>query len=203
MQNETPQHLHLTGITVAISQQAAATALELAQRAKQAGWRFSFDLNFRSKLWSTEAANKGCEPFMQLADLLITPIRDAQSIYNLDASLTPEAAIQQLSARYPNKTIAMTLGADGSIGLDENGRIHHQSIFETTNVDRLGSGDAFTAGLLYGYYFADQNQDLAQGLRWGTAMAAMKRTIKGDLPLIDKTAVAQLVEAKQGNADVR
>jgi 2-dehydro-3-deoxygluconokinase len=98
----------------------------------------------------------------------------------------------------------MTLGAEGAIGLDKTGQIHHQPAIPTTVVDRLGSGDAFAAGLLYGYYFADQvDNQLAYALRWGTAMAAMKRTIPGDLALVDKTAVQQLVTATHNQTDVR
>lgn len=201
--NGRSQHLHLTGITPALSNNAAATAQHAAELAAAAGWRVSFDLNFRSKLWSAEEARAGCEPFMQLAELLITPIRDAQTIYALDEALSPEDVLNYLGEQYPHKMIVITLGADGALGLDENGRIQHQPIIPTNGTDRLGSGDAFAAGLLYGLYFDSASSSLANGLRWGTAMAAMKRTITGDVPLVDKTAVAQLVSADQSPKDVR
>ena len=201
--NGRSQHLHLTGITPALSTAAAKTAQRAAQLAAEVGWRVSFDLNFRSKLWSAEEARIGCEPFMQMAELLITPIRDAQTIYDLDEATAPEAVLNYLAEQYPNKMIVMTLGSDGAMGLDGNGRIHHQPIIPTEGTDRLGSGDAFAAGLLYGLYFDGNTSSLANGLRWGTAMAAMKRTITGDVPLVDKTAVAQLVSADQAPKDVR
>jgi 2-dehydro-3-deoxygluconokinase len=198
------RHLHLTGITLAISHSAAATAKRAAELARAAGWTISFDLNFRSKLWSAAAAQTGCEWFMQTADLLITPLRDAQLIYQIAPDTTATNALQTLAERYPGKTIVMTLGAEGAIGLDKTGQIHHQPAIPTTVVDRLGSGDAFAAGLLYGCYFADKvDNQLAHALRWGTAMAAIKRTIPGDLALVDKTAVQQLVTATHNQTDVR
>jgi 2-dehydro-3-deoxygluconokinase len=195
-------HLHLTGITLALSDSAMATAVQAAEWAQAAGWRISFDVNFRSKLWSAAAARQGCAPLMQMADLLIAPLRDVLTLFALDAATAPDEAAAFLRAAYPGKTIVLTLGTDGALGMAADGRRHHQPIFPTQVVDRLGSGDAFAAGLLYGLYWA-ADAGLATGLRWGAAMAAHKRTIKGDLPLVDATAVAELVASGQTVADSR
>ncbi len=202
-QKDQAKHLHLTGITPALSPETAKMTQRAAEMAKEAGWTLSFDINLRRKLWTPDEAQQVCTPLIELADVFITPLRDAQAVLKVDASLKGEDALAVLAREFPNKVIAMTLGVDGSIGLDQNGRIHHQPVFPTTVVDRLGSGDAFTAGLLYGYYFSDSKNDLSQALRWGNAMAAMKRTVRGDLPLVDKTAVMQLVQSKTIPEDSR
>ena len=84
--------LHLTGITPALSDSAAATARAAMEQAHAAGWLVSFDLNYRGRLWSFEAARAGCEPFVQAADLLIFPLRDARGIYGLAPEASPKTA---------------------------------------------------------------------------------------------------------------
>lgn len=180
--------LHLTGITPALSVDAAATATHALVLAKQAGWRVSFDLNYRGKLWSGEAASAGCEPFMRAADLLLVPSGDARTVYGLDAE--PEAVLSALAGRYPQATIVLTLGADGAMARTPAGELLHQPVFPAQEVDRLGGGDAFSAGLLYGLLTTD---DLALALRWGAAVAALKYTIIGDLPLVERGEAEALV----------
>lgn len=202
-QKEGAHHLHLTGITPALSAETAQMTQHAAKMAKDAGWTLSFDLNLRRKLWTPAQAQEVCTPLIELADLFITPIRDAKTVLKIEESATAEKTLTTLAGQFPNKVIALTLGADGAMGLDDNGRIQQQPIFPTTVVDRLGSGDAFAAGLLYGFYFSETKNDLSLALRWGNAMAAMKRTIKGDLPIVDKTAVEQLVNQNYTLQDSR
>jgi 2-dehydro-3-deoxygluconokinase len=163
----------------------------------------SFDLNFRRKLWPPEAARAACEPLLAAADLILLPLRDGRRVLALDPSLEPEAAAAALAARYPGKTIILTLGEAGAAAVDGNGRYHQQPAIATAGVHRIGSGDAFAAGALYGLYFAGGEEPLADALRWGVAMAALKRAIPGDMPLVDKTAVAQLVRQTNSGGDVR
>jgi 2-dehydro-3-deoxygluconokinase len=197
--------LHLTGITPALSADAAATSRQAMKFAQDAGWIISFDVNFRSKLWSPEAARQGCQPFAQAAHLLFCPLRDAQTIYGIPATISHTEAVQRLAGMFPDTNVIMTLGSEGAIGVDINGRVIHQPASPAEVVDRLGSGDAFAAGVLYGYLLAkEQPGDLGHALRWGTAMAALKRTIPGDLPLIDKSSVAQFVsDAEFTSKDAR
>ncbi|MEZ4589785.1 MAG: sugar kinase [Chloroflexota bacterium] len=197
------RHLHLSGITPALSAEAAATAVRAAELAQAAQMTISFDLNFRRKLWEPAQARSGCQPLLHAADLLLLPLRDAQLVLDIDPVLTPEAALSALAGHYPGKTIVLTLGEQGAAAVDGNGRFHHQPAISTSGGYRLGSGDAFAAGVIYGRYFAGDDASLAQALRWGVAMAALKRTIPGDMPLVDKTAVAQLASAADNRGDVR
>lgn len=185
------RHLHVTGITVAISESAAATAWRAVELAKAAGWTVSFDVNYRAKLWSHGAARAGCEPFAQAADLFFTPLRDAQAIYGTPEE--PAQALAQLQAAYPQATVILTLGAEGAMGALPGGAPVHQPVFPAGTVGRIGGGDAFTAGVLYGYLTGGEDAGwLPTALRWGAAAAAIKYTIPGDLPLLEKAEVEAL-----------
>ena len=190
------RHLHLTGITLAISDSAAATAGRALQLAQAAGWSVSFDINYRAKLWTPQESCSGCGPFAAAADLLFVPIRDAQSHFDLPESITPEEALDALQREYPGATVILTLGADGSIAAEPGRAAVRQPIFRGGSVvGRIGAGDAFTAGVLYRYLCRESEDWLVDALRWGAAAAAMKYTIPGDMALFEKGEVAALVES--------
>ncbi len=189
--------LHLTGITPAIGEAAAATAQRALKLAEDAGWLISFDQNYRAKLWSPREARAGCEPFAQAADLLFFPLRDAQLIYELD-DLAAEQVIARLAESYPRATIVLTLGSDGAMARDPDGRVLQQPAYPSEVLDRLGGGDAFSAGFLYGYLLKQDDAQLGRALQWGVAAAAVKRTIRGDIPLFRREEVAAVMEDEAG-----
>lgn len=185
------QLLHLTGITLALSPTAYETAQRAMELAREAGWRLSFDVNYRGKLWSMDTARAGCTPFMQNADVLFMPLRDARPLFKLGESMTAEDVMGELRKLYPQATIVMTLGADGAIASGSNGVIVRQAAFPAAPVCRLGRGDSFTAGFLYRWL--NDAHDLQMALRYGTAMAALKYGITGDMPLVEPHEVQTLV----------
>jgi 2-dehydro-3-deoxygluconokinase len=192
--------LHLTGITPALSEGAASTAYEALERAQEAGWMVSFDLNYRRRLWQVDQARKSCQPFMQAATILLVPIRDVISFLRLPPGISATDACVELSRRYPDATIAITLGKEGAVGCMPSGDPLVQPAFHAEEVDRLGAGDAFTAGFLYGYL---ESGEIAHALRWGAAAAAIKYTIPGDIPLFEKQEIESLMENGQQQASVR
>ena len=181
---------HTSGITLGISESAAATAQMAAELAKAAGMLVSFDVNYRAKLWRPEAAHAACVDFMKLADIVFLPIRDAHTVFGLEEP-TDEAILQNLSRHSPHCLFVMTLGARGAIAIDRHGEVFRQAAFATTEVERLGSGDAFDAGFLASYL---ESGDVAMALRWGCAAASLKYTIPGDLPLVSRDEVKRLAE---------
>jgi 2-dehydro-3-deoxygluconokinase len=190
---------HTTGITLAISQTAHATATRAVELAKQAGWLVSFDVNYRRKLWTPEAAKEGCEAVAQQSDILFIPLRDAKTMYGLADGLSPESVLEFLVKRFPKAVIAMTMGAKGAMAF-KGGETYQQDAFKAEEVGRLGGGDSFSAGFLYGY-LADG--DVAGALRWGAAVAALKYSIPGDFPLIQKQEAEALVNQKMSTAIAR
>jgi 2-dehydro-3-deoxygluconokinase len=184
--------LHLSGITLAISPNAAETANIAIREAKAAGWKISFDLNYRAKLWTYPQALAQSTEALENADLLYFPIRDALQLFALPAQAQPEKVAAFIAKRYPQAHIVLTLGADGAACQTATGAYHHQSAFPVeTQIGRIGGGDAFTAGFLYGYLTTD---DLPTALQWGSATAAMKYTLPGDMPLINRNAIAALIK---------
>lgn len=188
---------HVTGITLAISDSARATALAAMRRAKGAGWQVSFDTNYRSTLWSGEQAAAECDEAMALADIVFCPFGDYLALYGESA---PEDGLAALAAKYPKALIIMTLGKDGAAAMAADGAVFRQSAILAGEVGRIGGGDAFAAGFLYAWLsFAD----VALALKWGVAMSAHKYTIPGDLPLVDYDEVAALVAGSAGGGLIR
>ena len=198
------RHLHLTGITLAISESSAATAWRALELARAAGWSVSFDFNYRSMLWTPEASRRGCHPFAEQADIVFAPIRDAQTHYGLADGISPEEALAALRREFPRATVILTLGAEGSIAAEPGQTPIRQPIFPGGGtVGRIGAGDAFTAGVLYRYLNHEREAWLPEALRWGAAAAAMKYTIPGDMGLFEKEEVAALVESGGYSEEVR
>ncbi len=185
--------LHVTGITVGLSKSAEATALHATTLAKAAGLVVSFDLNYRSRLWSAHAAYSACKPFFEVADYVFLPIRDAIQVCQVDPKLAPEDICVELHRQWPNAQIALTLGSEGAVAIEPSGQIYKQPAYHAVEVERLGGGDAFSAGYLSGVL---QGFDLQATLAWACAAAALKYTIPGDLPLFDCDMVKSLVNGK-------
>ncbi|MCA9133228.1 MAG: sugar kinase [Planctomycetales bacterium] len=189
---------HTSGITLGISQTSSATALHAAKLAKEAGMLLSFDLNYRARLWSAEEAKHGCDELLQLADFIFLPQRDARTVCQVHLP-DPEQTLEELCLAYPRATIVLTLGQQGAAARDARGQYWYQPAYAAEQIERLGRGDAFSAGFLSGYL---QTGQVAQALQWGTATAAIKMTVPGDLPLIDRSQVEKLLagESSQGIA---
>ena len=186
--------LHTTGITVALSASSAKTTLYAIDMAKQAGYLVSFDVNYRSKLWSATEAKSGCEPYFQKADIIFFPLRDARLLFDYSDTLSATDVLMTLHEQYPHAIIVMSQGDSGSVCCSSNGEIFSQNAFSVAGKYRIGAGDSFSAGFLYSYIC--QQNTLEQSLLWGNAVAALKFTIPGDMPLIDKAHVEALIQNK-------
>ncbi len=178
-----PRLCHLSGITLAISQSSAQTARVLWEACRAQNVIMSFDLNYRAKLWTPDQARAGCDFWMQSADIIFIPERDAITIYGT-------SDLSELHARYPQATLIMTKGANGASAITPEGEFFHQEVYPVETVCRIGGGDAFSAGYLYGHL---NQANIKTCLRYGSAVAALKYTLPGDLPLIDRQQVLDLV----------
>lgn len=195
---------HTTGVTLALTPSLTGTAHRALSLAKAAGWLVSFDVNYRRTLWSPTAAREGCEAYATAADILFIPRGDACDLYGFDAQTAAEHILETLARHYPQATIALTMGVEGALGREPGGEIVHQAAFPAEEVDRLGGGDAFAAGFLYGYLTAsDDRHRLTTALQWGTATAALKYTIPGDAPLIERHEVEALLQRGSGGNSIQ
>lgn len=193
--------LHLTGITLALGPQSAATCLRAIALARAAGWLCSFDVNYRRTLWDPAMALQHCEPALLAADILFIPRGDACALYALPPTLAPEAMIAHLAQRYPQAIIALTLGNEGAIAAHPHGATYRQPAFPAEEVGRVGGGDAFAAGFLYAYLTTvSPDNGLPRALAWGTAMAALKYSVRGDAPIVERQEVEALLAQGHGRS---
>lgn len=186
---------HTTGITLALSSSALGATQRAWDLARSRGYQLSFDLNHRQKLWSAEACNKASQSFLETANVIFIAYRDAQNV--LGISGTRDEVLKELHHRYPQALIAMTQGADGASVVTVDGEIQHQPAFTAQPIGRIGGGDAFSTGFLYGYLTEKDP------LRWAVATAALKYTIAGDMPLLTLPMVERLLNQQAGTGVVR
>jgi 2-dehydro-3-deoxygluconokinase len=210
--------LHWTGITPAISEGAAAACSEAAQTARKMGVTISCDLNYRAKLWKWgKTAGEVMPDLVSLCDVAIGNEEDAEKVFGIKApqadvtSGKVEAAAYkfvctELAKRFPNlQTIAITLR--GSLSASHNtwsgmlwhkGKIFTAPIYDiTTIVDRVGGGDSFMGGLIYGLH---TYQDPQQALNFAVAASCLKHSIWGDFNLV---SVAEVEKLMKGDASGR
>jgi 2-dehydro-3-deoxygluconokinase len=210
---------HWTGITPAVSEGAAATCLEGIKTARELGLFVSCDLNYRAKLWKWGKLTGEVMPdLVALCDLAVANEEDAGKVFGirpLDADIGKgrvEAekylpVCEGLAARFPRlQTIAITLR--GSLSASHNtwsGALWQKGGFLTASrydiaaiVDRVGAGDSFAAGLIYG--LTRFGGDPQHALDFAVAASALKHSIFGDFNLVSTAEVEALAG---GNASGR
>ncbi len=188
------RRLHLSGITPALSPSCLATVRRAIQEARAAGTRITFDLNYREKLWSWDACRPVVDELAAASDLVISAARDARSL--LQSRAEARSLAQRLHERWHGPTIVLTQGADDTLACDGND-IHDAPAFRNVQiVDRIGAGDAFAAGL---HCALLDGLPLAQALRFGNAVAALKLTMSGDIALVNRAEVDELLAAGGGD----
>ncbi len=191
--------LHITGISLWLSDSVRETVAEAVKRSRSAGWQISFDVNHRSLLCSAKQAFQYCQSLFESADLAFLPRRDANNLWGMSGELSDEQAISQLVAMRSGRPTVMTLGTRGAMASDANHCIT-QAIEPVEPIGRLGGGDSFSAGFLSAWL---EEQDLRRSLQWATATARLKYSIPGDLPLISRPEVERLLDGNSSEALVR
>lgn len=187
--------LHMTGITPALSPGCESITAEAVQRANQRSLPVSFDVNFRSKLWTAEKAAAILRPLLQQVTLLFCSLRDAGTLFGCSGS--PEEVVQQLASISSARQIVVTLSEGGVIGWDD-GRFYNQPAREVQIVDRIGAGDALAAGVLDGWLAGD----FERGLAYGVTMAALALSQHGDMVVTTRQELESLI-AQSGQKIVR
>jgi 2-dehydro-3-deoxygluconokinase len=208
---------HVTGITPALGDAAAAATRAAIDAAKHAGARVSVDLNYRKKLWSEKQAQAVMRPMMAGVDVVIANEEDLQSVLGVRVSDTDvhsgklnvdayrDAASSVTSTLGPS-LVAITLRE--SLSASDNGwsavlwdgksqQMIQSQRYDVRLVDRIGGGDSFAAGLIYGLATGRSNEE---SLRFAVAASALKQTIPGDF---NRVSVAEVEALAKGNASGR
>lgn len=181
---------YTSGITPALSETLRETTLELLADASTAETTTAFDLNYRSKLWSPSDARAAYESLFSEVDILIAAERDINNVLDQDGHGRELAST--LAADYDFTTIIVTRGEKGALAVHE-GEVFEQPAFETNTIDAIGTGDAFVGGYLSRYIAGD---DVEDALSYAAATAALKRTIKGDLAVVTRSEVEQVLNSE-------
>lgn len=187
---------HTSGITPALSETTAEATKEAVQVAKKVGLKVSIDLNYRALLWSREKAREVMSELVDAADILITTEEDTERVFGIKKDNYEEVA-KALAEQFHLEAVAITLRETPSVRQNTwtaiayaNGKIHRGPKFKIEIVDRVGAGDSFTGGFLYGYLTGGPQT----GVRYGVAVSALKQTNPGDLCWATREEVEQLLE---------
>jgi 2-dehydro-3-deoxygluconokinase len=202
------QWFHWSGTAPALSDRMAATTREACQAAKKCGVTVSCDLNYRRKLWAPEKARAMMTELMQYVDVLIGNEEDSAIVLGvqtkgvdvakgaLDVERYQEVA-RELHQRFKFKYVATTLRE--SLSASENGwscllsngtQCHLSRNYRIWIVDRVGGGDSFSAGLIYGLLTGMSDEETVE---FAAAASCLKHSIHGDLNHVSKEEVLALV----------
>lgn len=190
--------LHLTGITAALSDNCYAILVEAIQRAHKAGVMVSFDVNYRAKLWSTITAGEKLRPLIAEADLLLCKGADATALFGCQGE--PRQLMDELQKLTHASAIFCTFGEQGAALLCGDEFVT-QPALPVQIVDRIGSGDAFAAGVLDGWLSGDasakDSSAVQAGLQRGVALAAIALSQYGDRVLSSRAELNAALAAER------
>ncbi|RQH02690.1 bifunctional 2-dehydro-3-deoxygluconokinase/2-dehydro-3-deoxygalactonokinase [Natrarchaeobius oligotrophus] len=190
---ETTDAVYTSGITPALSSRLRETTASFLEQAGRAGATTVFDLNYRSKLWSPSEARSCCTSLLESVDVAVIAARDARTV--LDRTGSDEEIVRELASTGDPAVVVLTRGADGAMAVDRDGRLHDQPAVAAETTDPIGTGDAFVGGFLASYL---DDRDVASALAYGSATAALKRTIDGDLAIVTPEEVRAVLENDGG-----
>jgi 2-dehydro-3-deoxygluconokinase len=201
---------HITGITPALSLSASELSMEAAKKAKEKGITVSCDLNFRKKLWNYgKSAPEIMGELVKYVDIAVGNEEDCQKSLGIKIEVDVESGkldpekYKELTDKvldlFPNiKKIALTMRESRSANynswsavLNNRSGFYVSRKYEIHNiVDRVGTGDTFATGLIYGLNNLDTD---IEALEFAVAASCIKHSVPGDLPLISLDEVTRLV----------
>ena len=200
---------HFTGITPALSDSLAVICLDACRAAKAKGITISCDLNYRKKLWSKDKAKEVMTEICKYVDVCIANEEDAADVFGIKAKhgdvnsgkideQSYASVARQLQQQFGFKYVAITLRE--SISASDNNwsailydgqTIYNSRKYAIHLVDRIGGGDSFGAGLIYGLM---ELNDAQQALEFAVAASCLKQTIEGDFNIVKVEQVLQLMK---------
>jgi 2-dehydro-3-deoxygluconokinase len=203
---------HWTGITPALGKTMQESLKSACIAARKMGATISADLNYRAKLWSTKEAQSVMVPLMEYVDVCIANEEDAEKslgfkagISNVENAILDEKAYYELAIKLKDhfnfKAVAITLresfsasrnGWSALLNDDKECKEPYRSRrYEIEVVDRVGGGDSFASGLIYGLLTKNNTRE---ALEFAVAASCLKHTIPGDYNLVTKEEVEKLIQ---------
>ena len=206
---------HWTGITPALGGNLPQICLEACKAAKAKGITISCDLNYRNKLWTREEARKVMSELVRYVDVCIANEEDAKDVFGIQAENTDISSgklnhagyisvARQITEKFGCQKVAITLRSslsafdnDWAGMLYTDGQAYFSPTYRIHIVDRVGGGDSFGGGLIYGLLTEKAPQDV---INFAVAASCLKHSIEHDFNLV---TVAEVENLAKGNASGR
>ena len=208
--------LHVSGITPALGDKAMKVTFKALECAKKAGCMISFDVNYRSKLWSVQYAAETVAKILPYVDVFIANENQISEVVGIqspfpvpdDDSYVPETNLfmaESLTKKFGYKVVAITSRRTISSEVNTfrsmvymDGKAAFSRDYKIIINDRIGSGDAFAAGVLYGFINSYNAEKTAY---FATAAAALAHSVEGDYSLLSVGEINALINS--GTAKVQ
>lgn len=199
---------HTSGITLALSQGVKKTAMEMIKRFKEQGALISFDVNFRGNLWTGPQAKECIESILPYVDIFFCSedtarltflkegnARDIMKSFTRDYPISVVASTQRIVHSPKRHTFGSIIYC-----AKEDAYYEEAPYSDIEVVDRIGSGDAYISGVLYGILSHENNYQKA--LEYGNAISAMKNTIPGDLLSTDLKEIEGIIKEHKSSGRI-
>ena len=195
--------LHVSGITLALDEALRGNVIELMHHLKSMGTLLSFDVNYRAALWDEKTAYRVIRTILPWLDILFVSEETLRRMFAQEGTL--EEIHARFAEKYPGlKVIASTRRTvisptrhtfTSSVYDCAERRSFAEAPYENIEVvDRIGSGDAYVAGALYGLL---TEKTIEAAARWGDAMSALKNTIPGDMTVCSRSDILRLIASHE------
>lgn len=203
----------ISGITPAISRNAADVALVAVQEATRRKIKVVCDMNYRTKLWhwdpqlaARDLATRTMKNLLPFVDIFVGGISDATAMLGIEHNGDLHVLARQIIAQFPNLTHAAFTLRDGSTSAAQcfsgalyeaaTDTLHTAPRYTITQIiDRLGAGDAFTAGLLFSFL---QSSPPAVAISFATAAGCLAHSIEGDYNYSTRAEIENLMQGDGG-----
>ncbi len=190
---------HTSGITLALSPRVRETTVEMIKRFKEHGALISFDVNFRGNLWTGAEAKECIEAILPWVDIFFCSEDTARLTFLKEGDA--KDIMKSFAREYPISIVASTQRVVHSpkrhtfgsmIYSAKEDRFYEEAPYSDIEVvDRIGSGDAYISGVLYG--LLSHEGDCRKALEYGNAVSALKNTIPGDLLSTDLKEIEGII----------
>lgn len=189
---------HISSISLALDPNLRETALEMIKLMKRSGAAISFDVNYRAALWSEDEARAVIEKILPLIDILF--VSEETSRRMLQRTGTLDEIMKGYADTYGCKIVATTRREVVSPTKHNfgsriycDGKFYEEPHYENIEViDRVGSGDAYVAGVLYGILTSG---DIEKAMSYGNALSAIKNTVLGDMSISSIDEVESVINS--------
>ena len=191
---------YTTGITLALSETTRQAAFEMIKSFKETETLVAFDVNYRAKLWSEEEARAAIEEILPYVDILFISEETCRRMFQRTGTI--EHILREFSETYDIRIVASTQRKvitqshhqfTSIIFEGHTGAIHKTvTPYDIEVVDRVGSGDAYIAGVLYGLLSNHFDCEIAQ--EYGDAFSAFNCTIPGDILISNADEINSIIK---------